>query len=80
MKMKNEQQSVLPISLSGIMLLDELLEGAPTPGIPTTISFTKRGIQVRRGWRGDRQRIIECLKGAITRLEAEQEAATNVIH
>ena len=74
--MKNEQ-SILPLTLRGIMLLEE---GAPSSGIPTTISFTKKGIQVRRGWRGNRKKVIERLKGAITRLEAEQEAATSVIH
>jgi len=76
--MKHDQ-SILPVGMVGIMLPDELL-GVPMSGIPTTISITKRGIHLKRGWRGDRQRIIECLKGAITRLEAEQEAATSVIH
>jgi hypothetical protein len=71
--MKNKQQSMLPISASGIMLLDELLDEA-VPGIPTSISFTKQGIQVRRGWEGNKQKIIERLKDAIGRLEKEEGA------
>jgi len=66
-------KSMLPISASGIFLLDELLDEA-MPGIPTEISFTKQGIEVRRGWQGNRQKIIERLKDAIARLELEEGA------
>ena len=76
--MKSKRQS-LPISASGIMVPDELLDEA-MPGIPTSISFTNQGIQVKRGWEGNKQKIIERLKGAIARLEAEQEATTNVLN
>jgi hypothetical protein len=75
---KNNQQSVLPTSTVGIMLLAD--EGAPSSGIPTTISFTKKGIRVARGWSGDRQKIINRLKVAIVHLEAEQERINAIIH
>jgi hypothetical protein len=67
--MKHDE-SILPVGMVGIMVPEELLDEA-VPGIPTEISFTKQGIEVRRGWRGERKKIIECLKRAIARLERE---------
>ena len=78
--MKNSK-SMLPLSLTGIMLPDELLDKGFS-AIPTEIRITKQGIQVRRGWRGNRnrQKILNCLKGAIARLELEQGQRPDVLN
>jgi hypothetical protein len=73
------KKSILPLVLTGIMLPDELLDKG-FPGIPTTVSFTKKGLQIRRGWRGNRQKIIEYLKGAIARLELEEGRRPDVLN
>jgi hypothetical protein len=73
-----KEQSILPVKLVGLMLIDE--PWAPSGSIPTRLVVTKNGIELRRGWQNDRQKIIARLKSAIANLEAEQEAATHVLH
>jgi hypothetical protein len=74
MKTKEAQKaSILPVSMIGIMLLDE--PGAPSDGIPTTIRYTAKGIQISRGWRrGKQAEIIARLKMALKRLEGLSHA------
>lgn len=76
--MKNK--SILPVRLVGLMLLDE--PGAPSRGIgiPTRLILTKNGVELERGWQGERREIIARLKAAIAILEAEQEATTSVLN
>lgn len=73
-----KEQSILPVKLVGLMLIDE--PWARSGGIPTSLTLTKNGIELERGWQRDRQKVIARLKSAIANLEAEQEAATHVLH
>lgn len=75
-----KEQSILPVKLVGIMLIDEPWASS-SGGIPTRLALTKAGIELERGFRRrGRQKIIARLKATIANLEAEQEAATSVIH
>mgnify|MGYP001208126786 CR=1 FL=1 len=77
---RKKEPSILPITLVGVMLIDELIDEPGMGGIPTRLILTKNGIDLRRGLIGDQRKIIARLKAAIATLEAEQEAATNVLH
>jgi hypothetical protein len=71
------KQSILLVRMIGVMLLDE--PGAPASGIPTRFTLTKSGVELERGWQGERREVIARLRTALAYLEAE-EGVGRVIH